>query len=504
MNEKKQRILLIEPPFYRLYNINASLNKFPLSLSYLAGVITQRKPEWHVKIYNSDFSPLDVPLDLEYIIGPGFDHYVKALNNIESPIWQKIKSTIIEFNPTVVGISVKSQNFAAACIVSKIVKSLNKDTLVVLGGPHPSIARTEILKKPEIDLGVFGEGEETIIDILDYADGNLPLSSINGIVYRDGDKPVENPARELISDLDALPFPVSVAKTCLIDYEKFPQQAFKYLFSIRGCANNCSFCGSRNIWSRKVRFRSVENIIEEIKQIQKTGINYVQFDDDTFGVKKSFIKKLCNAMKTECPGLNWSCEIHVNLVDDETIGVMKSAGCRSIMIGVESGNNEILKEIRKDITIEEALTAAQTIKRHKIYLQTFFIVGYPQETHDSLNDTINAMTTFPADIVVYSIFTPYFGTELFDYCKKQGSVSDDFDPSLYNHQSPENYFCPNIPKDVFKDRVRKLEKTLDKINSRRKLKMYLSREGYLKMRERGFVSSFLKLIHFIRNALQSG
>jgi radical SAM superfamily enzyme YgiQ (UPF0313 family) len=495
-------ILLIEPPFNRLYNLNASLNKLPLSLGYLAGAIISRKPDWQAKIYSADFSPHDAPLDYQYLVGPGFQRFLATLNEPQSPIWKEIRDTINRSRPSVVGITAKSQNYSSACAVAKIAKSIDRNILVVVGGPHPSLAKTEVLKEPATDIGVLGEGEETIVEILNSAEGNQPLSSIKGIVYREGNNIVENPPREFIRDLDSLPFPVSVARTSLIDYDKYPPQAFKYIFAVRGCPYNCSFCGSRYIWSRKTRFRSVENIVAEIQEITKI-VNYVHFDDDTFGVKKPFIHELCSAIKENCPGLSWSCEIHVKLVDNETIGLMKSAGCRSIQLGVESGSNEMLKSIGKNITIEEAFSAANTIKKHKIYLQTFFMVGFPQETESTLSDTISAMTSFPSDNVMCSIFTPYLGTELFSYCEQHGIIPQDFDVSLYNHQSPENYFCPNIARDVFKERIRRLGKALDGANSRRKLKMYFSREGYMKLEENGIRRSIPRLLHFCQKAIRS-
>lgn len=371
-------ILLIEPPFHRLYNPDASLNNVPLSLSYLAGAIILRKPDWQVKIYNSDYSPHDAVLDYKYLTGPGFEKFRIAINEPNLPIWEEIRNVIKKFEPSVVGITVKSQNYTSACAVAKITKSINKNTLVVVGGPHPSLTRTEVLKDPAIDIGVFGEGEQTIIEILNSIEGNQSLSSIKGIVYREGNDVIENLPREFINDLDSLPFPVNVAQRCLVDYDKYPLQAFKSIFAIRGCPYNCTFCGSRYIWSRKPRFRSVKNIVAEIQEILKIGLDYIHFADDTFGVTKPFIRELCATMKENCPGLNWSCAIHVKLVDDETIALMKSAGCRVIGIGVESGNNEMLKSIRKNITIEEAFSAATIIKKYKINIQAFFIVGFPK------------------------------------------------------------------------------------------------------------------------------
>ncbi len=449
MGKNIQKILLIEPPFYRLFNNDASLNYFPLSLAYLAGIIDSKKNNWQVRIYNSDFSSHDFQLNYEYFTKEGFDHYLNALNDTNLLIWKEIEDTIRQFAPSVVGITVKSPNYAAACMIAKIVKAIDKNILVVFGGPHPTLIKSELLKNPMIDIGVIGEGEETIIEILNTCDGNQPLSSINGIVYRDGSKIIETTPRAYIRNLDSLPFPITVRKY-LLDYDKYPLEAFKYIFATRGCPFGCVFCGARYIWSRHVRYRSVENIIAEIQEIQKIGINYIQFIDDTWGIKKSQIQNLCNGLIEKCPGLNWSCEIHANLVNDETIALMKSAGCRFIEMGVESGNNEMLKLVKKNITIEEAFSAARIIKKHKINLETCFVVGFPQETEKTLNDTINAITSIPSDYVIYSIFTPYLGTELFDYCKQQGIVSDDFDVSLYNHQSPANYFFPNITKDVFK------------------------------------------------------
>jgi radical SAM superfamily enzyme YgiQ (UPF0313 family) len=500
--ENQKRLLLIEPPFRRLYHPEASLNKLPLSLGYLAGAVRSRRPDWEVRIYNADFAPQDVPLDYQYFAGPGYERFRRTLNDPGAPIWKEIENTIARFRPAVVGITTKSQNYLSACLIAKIVKSLDPDIPVVIGGPHPSLAGTEVLREPAIDMAAMGEGEETLVEILEAVQGRRSLSSITGLVYRDGGRAVANPPRPYLGDLDTLAFPITVAQTSLIDYEKYPPEAFKYIFGVRGCPYACTFCGSRYIWGRNVRFRSPQNIVAEMREIQKVGVNYIHFDDDTFGVRKSFIRDLCREIKDRGAGLSWSCEIHVRLVDDETIALMKSAGCRSILLGVESGNNEMLQRIGKNITIDDAFRAARIIKKHGIYLHAFFIVGFPQETQASLDDTIAAITSLPADVVVYSIFTPYFGTELFDWCKQQGIIPEDFNAALHNHQSPENYFCPNIPEDVFKRRIRELEKALDRINSRRKLRMYFSREGVRRLKEKGGRRTAARLLRLCQTALR--
>jgi len=191
--------------------------------------------------------------------------------------------------------------------------------------------------------------------------------------------------------------------------------------------------------------------------------------------------------------------MHVNLVDPETIGLMKKAGCRAIQLGIESGNNDILKKIRKNITIERAKSAARIIRKNNISLEAFFIVGFPQETEETIFDTIKAMRIFPSDDLIYSIFTPYPGTETFHYCKESGIINSDFDISLFNHQSPLNYFSINIPKENYFKILRQLEKEIDRINARKRLRRYFSYEGYLKLKERGLGYSMSRLQNFLRN-----
>lgn len=143
---------------------------------------------------------------------------------------------------------------------------------------------------------------------------------------------------------------------------------------------------------------------------------------------------------------------------------MKAAGCFSVQMGVESGNNEILSAVRKNITIEEALDACRLVKKHGLQLHVFFMVGFPQETEATLRDTIVAMKRARSDVLTYSIFTPYPGTEAFELCREQGLIGDDYDVSLYNHQSPANHFCLNITPERFRVLVSKVEKSVDRRN----------------------------------------
>jgi radical SAM superfamily enzyme YgiQ (UPF0313 family) len=442
MKKDQQKILLIEPPFYRLFKDTYSLVKYPLSLGYLAGTI-KKETNWDVMAYNADFNPQSEVSKVSYVTSTGFDNYLDNLKNLSGGVWQEIKSTISKYNPMIVGISAKSPNFASVCIVAKLIKEINKQIIVIVGGPHPSMVGSEVLGCPDIDICVKGEGEKTIIELLNAIDTQKGFDNIQGIIYKKDGQIFENAPREFIKDLDILCFPHDTAPEVLKDYDRYPITAFKSIFASRGCPYNCSFCGSREIWSRKVRLRSPANVIREIKNLQKKGLRSVHFDDDNFGTNRQDINDLCDALIKRCPGLKWSCELHVKMVVEQTISIMKEAGCYSIQLGIESGNNEMLKETRKNITTEEIFSAGRIIKKHGIDLSAFFIVGFLQETEDTLKDTVAVMKKIKCDFLTYSIFTPYPGTEAFDLCKENGLIDNEYDVSLYNHKSPANCFCVN-------------------------------------------------------------
>ena len=178
-----KRIMLIEPPFLRLSNRAYSLSKYPLGLGYLAAAI-KTHTEWGVRAYNCDFSPLRQASQLTYLTGQGFQNYRRNLEDLSQPIWQEIQKAVADYAPAVVGISAKSPTFAAAQVVADLVKALDVRILVVLGGAHPTIVQEQVLTCPDIDVCVVGEGERTIVELLNAVDGRVDLKDVGGIIYR--------------------------------------------------------------------------------------------------------------------------------------------------------------------------------------------------------------------------------------------------------------------------------------------------------------------------------
>ena len=313
-------------------------------------------------------------------------------------------------------------------MLAKLAKEVDDRIIVVIGGPHSSMVGPDVLSCADIDISVKGEGEVTIVDLLLAIDGKKSLIDVQGLIYRKDGKVIENTKRGFIEDLDSLCFPHENAAEVLKDFAKYPPSAFSYIFAARGCPNNCFFLWlPQNMEPQSqtpLDWQYHKRNQEYSKKRAKVGVfcrRYLRCDKKT---DKGNIPMQSERSARLSGG---GCELHVKLIDEETIGAMKAGGCQAVQVGIESGNNEILRKIRKNITIEEALRACDVVKRHGINLEVFFIVGFPDDTVNTLMDTIDAMNNIRCDTLTYSIFTPYPGTGSFQVCKEKGLVDDSFD-----------------------------------------------------------------------------
>lgn len=496
LQSDRPRVLLVNPPYYRLFKNTYSYNKYPLSLGYLAAAIKE-KTGWTPIVYNADFAVPSEKYRISYLSGEGFSRFRSSLQDQTHPIWAEIRTVLKESKPMVVGITCCAATSKAAAIIASIAKAIDKRIIVVFGGPHPTLIGKDALTNPDVDVVVKGEGENTIVELLNEIEHSGRLEAVKGIICRVRDEVVETMDREPIKSLDSLSFPSKWAKETLKDYNRYPNSAFSTILATRGCPANCFFCGSRAVFSRKTRFRSVENVVDEIKQLRSIGLKRFEFVDDTFGVNKTYLRELCKSIAENCPGIKWSCTTRINLLDEESVKLMKKAGCYLIETGVESGNNEILRQMRKGITIEEAVSAARIVKKQDIVVRWNFLLGFPTETEQTMNDTIKAMVRFEGR-VGYGIFTPYPGSEAYEYCKKTGLISYDFDASLHNHQSPENCFCFSISKERFRAIASEIERYVDRKNAMENFKQLLSFSTIEKLLNFGVFSNMNSLKSFAR------
>jgi len=177
---------------------------------------------------------------------------------------------------------------------------------------------------------------------------------------------------------------------------------------------------------------------------------------------------------------------------------MKNAGCYSVQLGVESGNDDILKGIKKGTTVKEITEAARLIKKHGLQLHAFFMFGFPDDTEKTMRDTLNVLKEMDTDSIIYSVFTPYPGTIIFEQLKERGMVDNSFDVSKFNHQSPENCFSANIEKKRFREILSEVEKSVDDLNRKKKLNLGLAMITR-RIRERGLIKSAQRFFQILKS-----
>jgi anaerobic magnesium-protoporphyrin IX monomethyl ester cyclase len=463
------KILLINPPWARM--LGGSLEAAPLGLCYVAAVIEEQG--YDVSIYNADYKrglQLTSTVDMTGM----YKEYLRVLKDINHPLWREIGAVISKQSPDLVGISVMTAKYGSALNVSKIVKNYNPIIPVVWGGIHPTILPDETIKNKDVDIIVRGEGEYSFLELIKNLEN---LNGVLGISYKKNGKVIHNKNRPPIENLDELPFP---ARHLILEKENYHPETFGNVFSTRGCPYNCIFCASHNIWTKKVRYRSPENIVDEIKEIKKEfKTNQFRFEDDCFTLKKKFVDGVCDLLIKEKLHIKWTTETRANLVTDELIKKMKYAGCEDITIGVESGDEETLKKMKKGITLKEIRNANKIIKENKMKFSAFFMIGFPWETKKEINKTISLMKELDPRMAVLSVATPYPGSELYEICKLEGLLSKDIDWSTFFHQSPDMYLTKNLTKEETSKLIAEAEEVFEEHNAKKWRAILLSDPLYI-------------------------
>jgi len=445
------RVLLIKPPWYVLQNLRHE--EIPLGLCYVAAIL--RTANHTCLVFDGDMGCGDLG-EYEKIL-TNYEYYLEALR-IDHPIWAITQRVINEFEPDIVGITVMTGTYGAAMNVAKLVKKHDPNIPVVVGGPHPSILPQETLRECCIDVVVRGEGEHTMLEVVNCFEEEGQLRKVRGISYKERSKIYYNPPRPLIRDLDSLPFP---AIDLIYEKEKYDPKSFGFIFTSRGCPYNCIFCSSSKIWGRRVRFRSAENVVAEIKEVKRSFKTvFFRFNDDSFTVNKNRVFRICDLLMKEKLDIKWICDTRVDLLSRNLLKKMKDAGCIQVNLGIESGNPKILKLIKKGITLEQARHAINITKDVGVSSHAYFMMGFPGETYEQILDTINFMKKAKPTTSCLSIVTPYPGTELYDIAKKQGLLPRENWASFFHH-SQKMKLTDKLTDEQFSRLVSEIQKMLD-------------------------------------------
>lgn len=329
------------------------------------------------------------------------------------------------------GFSVTTSGFMDAIRIAGQIKKEFPQVKTIFGGVHISALKEKLLVQfKEIDFGVTGEGEETLLEIIASELSNP--SSIKGLIYRDGSEVKFTGKRKNIENLDSLPFPAyeklegypSLYKLPLFSYPKAPGTV---IISSRGCPYQCSYC-DRSVFERSFRFHSPDYIIELMKFLNtKFGIQHVNFYDDLFTFNKKRVVELCEKKLKAGLKMTFNCAARAEHLDDEVLSTLKRAGCWMISLGIESGDMELLNLHRSNSSLETINAAIRKIKNHKIRVKGLFMMGLPGETESSIDKTLAFVLKSDLDDFNLTKFTPFPGSPLYEKIQSFGSFEENWE-----------------------------------------------------------------------------
>ena len=338
-----------------------------------------------------------------------------------------------ESGATLFGITVKTHEVNLVHEIAKRLKAIIPTARVVVGGSHITALPDRTMGEfPAFDYAVVGEGERTLVELVHALDNDGDLREIDGLIYRGvGDQLVINKPRQVLQDLDSLPFPA---------WHLYPRAQVYPMYTARGCPFRCKFC--MRVLGSRVRCRSPQNVVEEFEEIlDKHHPKRITFQDETFAVNEKWAHQLAELMIQR--GLHkrveWDITTRADLADESLYRKLRDAGCTLVGLGIESGNDYVLKRVGKDITTAQAVRAVESAKRAGLRTSAYFIIGHPHETREEVLDTINFASKLNTDLVAFGLMVPYPGTQIYEMAmrgeggyKMLSSDWSDFDKYLGN------------------------------------------------------------------------
>lgn len=352
----------------------------------------------------------------------------------------KLLDRILDTKPELVGISSFTYCINDTLLLSRWIKETNPDIKIILGGVHVTQLPDEIIKDPNVDYIIRGEGEYSLRDLI--ADHNF--DEIKGLVYKDKNNQIKmHPDFGIVDVLDELP---TIAYD-MVDMNKyyptagqchrFPASA---MITSRGCPGRCIYCSS-SVSGKRVRYRSAKNIFNEIEfLINKYGIKEIIFMDDVFTSDKDRLLEFCQLIQDKKMDIVWDCSSRVQHVNEEVLPIMKKVGCSQLSFGVETGDANVLKSIKKGQTLDHVRKKVALSKKAGIETRSSFVLGFPADTIESMQRTIDFAIELDPHLVSFYIATPFPGTEMYDWAVRNNKLLST-NWSLYDQQ----HHIMNIP-----------------------------------------------------------
>ena len=382
--------------------------------------------------------PLNIALLASYVRERGgYDCSIVDFEIVSAGSASQMAQVVLEESPRYVCFTTLTPRFPTVVRIAQEIKKLAPDVITIAGGPHVTGDPAHSLFDG-ISYGIIGEGEEALLELLNVLGSNRKPDGVKNLVYRDNGTVKINEPREFVRDLDTLPFPAWDLMT--IDEYKDPtyfEGSHLATFAGRGCPFDCSFCASAVTWKRRLRLRSCENVMSEIRHIVNVlKVKNLMFWDDTFAVDPERVISMCDQIVAEKLGLNYTVQIRADAITEDLVTALKNSGCRFAAIGVESGNEGMLVRIGKKETKEQMRRAVRLMKAGGLPIIASYIIGLPGDTRETIRETIDFAFELDAEQSKFMILAPYPGTRDYNLALQKGLV----DPMSFAQMEALNYY----------------------------------------------------------------
>ncbi|HHV75484.1 B12-binding domain-containing radical SAM protein [Methanothermobacter tenebrarum] len=397
------------------------------------------------------------------------DKYHK-IKLVDAPAWNWDKKDVLrdieKFQPELIVMDSSFPSLQNDIKIAEYIKQ-NYDARIILVGPPGSQFSDKILQSPGVDIVTRYEYDFTLHELAEKLESQDDISHVKGISYKKDGRIIHNPDRELSTseDLDRIPFVSKIYKKFLNIKDYFLGSSLYpevQIFTGRGCPFQCTFCSwPHTLMGRKYRVRSIENVLDELEWIEKNlpEVKEVFFEDDTFTINKKRVLRFCKEYEERDLKITWACNARVGL-DYETMREMKKANCRLLIVGFESGNNSILENVKKGITVDDIKKFSEDAKKAGLLVHGDFIIGLPGETRETIKNTKKLIWEIKPDILQVSVASPFPGTEFYEWCYKNGYLVTS-DPNEYldeNGHQKSIIRYPKLTEDEITEEVNKILK----------------------------------------------
>lgn len=373
---------------------------------------------------------LNPPLGLLYVaayLQKHSDHEITVLDAQAEPMNSAaLEQFIRKAGPDIVGLTAMTFTLLDVLNIVRIVKAVDYNIRIVLGGPHPWLYPDLTITLEGIDFLVMGEGEMTFLELVNNIDDKDKLREVEGLVFKDHGEIVRTKPRLLNENLDILPYPARH----LTDIKKYSsllarRSPVTTMITSRGCPYRCSFCARPHL-GKVFRARSAANVVDEMQECLNLGIKEIFIYDDTFSVNRDRVREICREIIKRRLDVIFDIRTRIDNVDDELLRLLKEAHCERIHYGIESGSDRILKILKKGITIEQIEEVVRKTREAGIAILAYFMIGSPGEAREDVMNTIEFARKIDPDFAHFTIFCFFPETELYRTALEEGVIASDY------------------------------------------------------------------------------